>query len=314
MAEVKEIKRVDIDVLIPYANNAKIHSEEQIKKIAASIKEFGFLSPVLIDNNYNIIAGHGRVMAAKKADIREVPCVFVEGLTEAQKKAYILADNKLGELADWNMEMVASELDLLMDMDFDIDLTGFEYEPDEAPGDIVEDDFDMELPEEPKAKIGDIYQLGRHRLMCGDSTSVSDLEKLLDGNLVKCVCTDPPYNMAYEGAGNTPDAKRKKNRILNDKMSSEEFNAFLTEVFRTMYTGMEDGASCYVFYKELGEGAFMQCMQNGGITFKQELIWVKNQLVLRGGEVSKHIRAMFIWMQRKVSQVLVWQAQAAQCY
>lgn len=264
MAEVTRVEKVAIDLLIPYVNNAKIHNKEQIEKLAASIREFGFLSPVLIDKDYNIIAGHGRVMAAKKINVTEVPCVFIEGLTEAQRKAYILADNRLGELADWDMDLVNAELEQLIDSSFDIDLTGFEYDPDEAPSDVVEDNFEVELPEEPKAKLGDIYQLGNHRLMCGDSTSVTDLDKLMDGNLARCVCTDPPYNMAYEGAGNTADSKRKKNRILNDNMSSEKFREFLTGVYSTMFAGMEDGASCYVFYKELGEGVFMECMARGG--------------------------------------------------
>lgn len=265
-------------------NNAKIHNEEQVLKIASSIREFGFLSPVLIDKDYNIIAGHGRVLAAKKIEMEEVPCVFIDGLTDAQRKAYILADNRLSEIAEWDMDLVNSELEQLMELDFDLDLTGFDFEIENNSGDIVEDNFEMELPEEPLAKPGDIYQLGRHRLMCGDSTSVTDLTSLLNGNLVQCVCTDPPYNMAYEGAGNTPDSKRKKNRILNDKMSPEQFREFLTDVYKTMYVGMEDGASCYVFYKELGEGVFMQCMHDGGITYKQELIWVKNQLVLGGSK------------------------------
>lgn len=252
--------------------------------IAKSIKEFGFLNPCLIDKDKNIIAGHGRVMAAKKLNMESVPCVYVEGLSEEQYRAYVLADNKLTEMGEWDMELVNEELEFLKDMDFDISLTGFELNFEPEKEEVVEDNFSTEIPEEPNAKVGDIYQLGNHRLMCGDSTSIDDLDKLLNGNLVQCVCTDPPYNMAYEGAGNTPDSKRKNNRILNDKMSPEDFRKFLTDVYSTMYAGMEDGASCYVFYKELGEGVFMQCMAAGGITYKQELIWVKNQLVLGGSK------------------------------
>lgn len=181
MGNIQKIDKVNIEKLIPYVNNAKVHSDEQVTKIAASIREFGFLSPVLIDSNYNIIAGHGRVMAAKKAGVDEVPCVFIEGLTEAQRKAYILADNRLGELADWDMDLVTSELDQLLELDFDIDLTGFEMPTIEDEEEVQDDEFDGELPEEPKAKQGDIYQLGRHRLMCGDSTSTTDVEKLMGG-------------------------------------------------------------------------------------------------------------------------------------
>ena len=159
MGEIKQIKKIGVDKLIPYVNNAKIHSEEQVTKIASSIREFGFLSPVLIDKDFNIIAGHGRVLAAKKLNMGEVPCVFVEGLTEAQRKAYILADNRLGEIADWNMELVTSELEALLEMDFDIDLTGFDIDQITAPTEIVEVDV-PEPPEVPKAKIGDIYALG----------------------------------------------------------------------------------------------------------------------------------------------------------
>ena len=181
MGNIQKIDKVNIEKLIPYVNNAKVHSDEQVTKIAASIREFGFLSPVLIDSNYNIIAGHGRVMAAKKAGVDEVPCVFIEGLTEAQRKAYILADNRLGELADWDMDLVTSELDQLLELDFDIDLTGFEMPTIEDEEEVQDDEFDGELPEEPTAKPGDIYQLGRHRLMCGDSTSTTDVEKLMGG-------------------------------------------------------------------------------------------------------------------------------------
>lgn len=159
MGEIKQIKKVDVQKLIPYVNNAKVHSEDQVTKIASSIREFGFLSPVLIDKDFNIIAGHGRVMAAKKLDLNEVPCVFVEGLSEAQRKAYILADNRLGELADWNMELVTSELEALQDMNFDIDLTGFDINEFTQSNEIVEVDV-PEPPEVPKAKYGDIYELG----------------------------------------------------------------------------------------------------------------------------------------------------------
>ena len=153
MGKIADVQEVTLEKLIPYVNNAKIHGEEQVTKIASSIREFGFLNPVIIDRDYNIIAGHGRVLASKKLGLTEIPCLFVEGLTEAQRKAYILADNRLGELAEWNMDLVTSELESLQDMDFDIDLTGFEM-PDETssstPDDDSEDDF------------GDIEKLEKH--------------------------------------------------------------------------------------------------------------------------------------------------------
>lgn len=282
MAEATEIRSVAIDDLIPYVNNAKVHSQDQISKIASSIREFGFVSPVLIDRDNNVIAGHGRIMAAKKIGMTQVPCVYVEGLTDAQRKAYILADNRLGELADWDMDLVKLELEDLELANFDIDLTGFDINEFLKPGEIVEVDV-PNLPDEPKAKVGDIYELGgKHRLICGDATSLSDVMKLTQGLDVDLVVTDPPYNMAYEGAGNTKD--RKSKRIMNDKMSAEDFRRFLTDVYTNYYTVMKDGASIYVFYKELGEGIFITTMREGGLTYKQELIWVKNQLVLGGSK------------------------------
>lgn len=158
MAEIKQIKKVDINKLIPYVNNAKQHSDDQVIKIASSIREFGFVNPVLIDKDFNIIAGHGRVMAAKRLKLEEVPCLFVEGLSEAQRKAYILADNRLGELADWDMELVQSELEVLQELDFDIDLTGFELPEDIDEPEIEEDEIPEEVP--TRAKLGDLWELG----------------------------------------------------------------------------------------------------------------------------------------------------------
>ena len=159
MGNIGSVQKVDVGNLIPYVNNAKIHGDEQVTKIASSIREFGFLNPVLIDKEFNIIAGHGRVMAAKKLGLKEVPVIFVEGLTEAQRKAYILADNRLGELADWDMDLVKIELEELELADFDIDLTGFDINEFLKPGEVQEVDVPP-LPQEPKAKVGDIYELG----------------------------------------------------------------------------------------------------------------------------------------------------------
>ena len=180
MGKIGEVRAISVDLLVPYANNAKMHSKSQVEKIADSIQEFGFLNPCLIDKDYNIIAGHGRVLAAKQLGMTEVPCLFVEGLSEAQRRAYILADNRLTELGEWDMNLVTEELKWLDDMDFNIDLTGFELELE--PPDAQEDE-EWEMPEitEPKAKLGDVYQLGRHRLMCGDSTDINAVEKLMGG-------------------------------------------------------------------------------------------------------------------------------------
>ena len=194
MAKIADVQEVSLELLRPYERNAKKHGSEQIEKLKASIMEFGFLTPCLIDNNYNIIAGHGRVMAAKELGIQTVPCVFIEGLTEEQRRAYILADNRLGELGEWDMDLVFEELSELDDLGFDVELTGFEM-PDEEL-DVVEDDFDEDsVPEESRCKLGDLWQLGDHRLICGDSTDVNVIERLMGGQKADMVYTDPPYGM-----------------------------------------------------------------------------------------------------------------------
>lgn len=187
--------------LIPYVNNSRTHSEEQVNQICASIKEFGFTNPLLIDEKDSIIAGHGRLMASKKLGMEEVPCIVLKGLTEAQKKAYIIADNKMALNAGWDEELLKIELENLKELDFDLDLTGFNVDElddilgkNEEEVEIVEDEV-PDAPEEPKAKLGDIYQLGNHRLMCGDSTNVLNLEKLFEGKEIDLVLTDPPYGI-----------------------------------------------------------------------------------------------------------------------
>lgn len=196
MGKITEQTDVDISVLIPYAKNAKQHSEEQVKKIADSITEFGFLNPILIDKDYNVIAGHGRIEASKLLGLKSVPCIFVEGLTEAQRRAYILADNKLTELGDWNMDLVYEELDALEEFGFNTELTGFSIEDTEEEAEVQEDDYDGEPPEEPRAKLGDVWKLGNHRLICGDSTDVCTIDRLMDGTKAKLLLTDPPYGIS----------------------------------------------------------------------------------------------------------------------
>ena len=213
MGKIADVQEVTLTKLVPYVNNAKIHSEEQVTMIASSIREFGFLSPVLIDRDFNIIAGHGRVMAAKKLEMDAVPCVFVEGLTEAQRKAYILADNRLGELADWDMDLVNMELEALDDMDFDVSLTGFEMpEIEVEDSEIIEDDVPEEV--ETRCKLGDLWKLGGHRLICGDSTDPAVIDRLMDGVKADMVFTDPPYGMNldtdYSGMKNHLDFAKEK--------------------------------------------------------------------------------------------------------
>ena len=179
MGESTKFERVGVDTLIPYVNNANVHSDEQITMIAASIREFGFLNPILIDKDRNVLAGHGRILAAKKLGLTDVPCVYVEGLSEAQRKAYILADNRLAEFSEWDMELVNGELAGLDELGFDVDLTGFEL-PEILP-DAQEDDYISNVPDDPITKLGDVWKLGNHRLMCGDSTSITSVETLMGG-------------------------------------------------------------------------------------------------------------------------------------
>lgn len=209
-----------VNELIPYINNSRTHSEEQVNQIVASINEFGFTNPLLIDEKGSIIAGHGRLMASKKLGMEEVPCIILEGLTEAQKKAYIIADNKMALNAGWDDELLKIELENLKELDFDLELTGFNVdELDDILGteeekEVVEDEFEIEVPEEPKAKLGDIYQLGRHFLMCGDSTKEEDVAKLMNGVKADMVFTDPPYG--YEYQSNMRTKTQKFDVIEND--------------------------------------------------------------------------------------------------
>jgi len=194
---MSKLSNSSINDLIPYINNARTHSPEQVAQIAASIKEFGFTNPVLIDKANGIIAGHGRVMGAKALGMKKVPTICLDDLSEAQIKAYILADNRLAENAGWDAELISLELQSLQDMDFDIDLTGFSIDDiigAQTEGLTDEDDV-PELPDTPVTVLGDVWILGNHRLMCGDSTSIDAVETLMDGQKADMVFTDPPYGM-----------------------------------------------------------------------------------------------------------------------
>lgn len=187
MGKIEKIENVEVRKLVPYAKNAKIHGKNQLEKLKKSIEEFGFLTPCLIDKDFNIIAGHGRVMAAKELNIKKVPCVFVEGLSEQQRRAYILADNRLGELGEWDMDLVAQELNALTDDGFNIDLTGFTIDDAIVDGEAVSDIVDKSMEEYMNqidssiTKVGQIWELGAHRLMVGDSTKIEQVLDLLGG-------------------------------------------------------------------------------------------------------------------------------------
>lgn len=288
MGNIGNVQRVDIANLIPYVNNAKIHGDDQVTRIASSIREFGFLNPVLIDKDFNIIAGHGRVMAAKKLGLDEVPVLFVEGLTEAQRKAYILADNRLGELADWDMDLVTSELEALQELDFDIDLTGFEL-PDEDPvGDIIEDEIPEEV--ETRCKPGDIWKLGEHRLICGDSTDIDVIEKLMGGRKADLLITDPPYNVDY--VGKTKDALK----IQNDKMDNDSFRQFLRDAFTSADAVMRAGAVFYIWHADSEGYNFRGACNDIDWKVRECLIWNKNSMVMGRQDYQwKHEPCLYGW-------------------
>ena len=219
-----KITQKKVTELIPYVNNSRTHSDEQVAQIAASIKEFGWTNPILVDGQNGIIAGHGRLMAARKLGHKEVPTIELADLTETQKKAYIIADNRLALNAGWDNEMLKLEFDQLAELGFDLELTGFSLdEIDALNPEIIEgltdEDATPVIPDEPKTKIGDIYQLGSHRLMCGDSNSVSDIDKLLDGAYPNAIVTDPPYGIGIDGQKKSVSANPKHNRKFHEKKS-----------------------------------------------------------------------------------------------
>lgn len=290
---MRKYENVLIDKLKPYEKNARTHNEEQIDKISKSIKEFGFINPVLIDSDYGIIAGHGRILGAKKIGMTEVPCLFIEDLTEEQKRAYIIADNKLSEDAGWDMEILKEELTILNDMDFDIELTGFtlndidiDFEEDE----VLEDDYEVEVPEESKSKLGNIYQLGNHRLMCGDSTSIDDVKKLMNDIKADLFITDPPYNVNYEGG--TQD----KLKILNDNMDNNSFRQFLKDAFYSATEVMKAGAVFYIWHSDSEGYNFRGACYDNDLQVKQCLIWYKNSLVMGRQDYQwKHEPCLYGW-------------------
>lgn len=300
MAKTTELVEVTVTSLRPYERNAKIHGPEQIEKLKRSIEEFGFVSPCLVDRDMNIIAGHGRVMAAKELGMKTVPCVFVDGLSEEQRRAYILADNRLTELGEWDMDLVNEELVDLDAMDFDITLTGFEM-PEEEP-EIYDDDFDEDaVPATPRAKLGDIWQLGRHRVLCGDATILSDVEKLMDGAEVDLFLTDPPYNVSLGMSGSQDEARKRHRRtdglvIMNDRQEDEDFREFLTTSFTNAKTVMKSGASYYIWHADSEGYNFRAALRDSGFELRQTLIWNKSEITLGRQDYQwKHEPCLYGW-------------------
>ena len=222
MITTTQMQLVDINKLIPYVNNARTHSPEQITKLRSSLREFGFINPVLIDREFNVLAGHGRIAAAKEEGINEVPCVFVEHLSEAQKKAYILADNRMSLDAGWDDELLKVEMASLQEMGFDVGMTGFDESEladlfaDDNNTSAKDDDFDLTAALEKAAFVqrGDIWTVGRHRLMCGDATSAEDVAALMSGTKANLILTDPPYGVSFRSSSGLTIRQYEKRGVL----------------------------------------------------------------------------------------------------
>ena len=245
-----KVEKRTVSSLIPFAKNSRTHSDEQVAQIAASIKEWGWTTPILIDTDGQIIAGHGRLMAARKLGVEEVPVMVADGWTENQKRAYVIADNKLALNAGWDNELLSLELNDLKDIGFDIELTGFSLDeladltPIEIEEGLTDEDAVPEIPEEPITKLGDIWILGNHRLMCGDSTSIDAVEKLLESQKADLLFTDPPYGVSYEGGHN----KKKRQGIIADTLQGEDLTDLFYESLSTAIAWVKDGAAFYVWY------------------------------------------------------------------
>lgn len=286
----------DVSELIPYVRNARTHSEVQVSQIAASIREFGFLSPILVAEDNTILAGHGRLAAAQKLGLKKVPCVKENHLTETQKRAYIIADNKLSLNAGWDSELLAVELSELEGADFNLDLLGFDEAElssiFDADKDVNEDDFDVEkeLEEPCFSKTGDMWTLGRHRIICGDATKLETYKTLLENTKVNLVVTDPPYNVNYEGAAG---------KIKNDNMENDKFYQFLFNSFVNMEQAMADDASIYVFHADTEGLNFRKAFQDAGFYLSGCCIWKKPSLVLgRSPYQWQHEPCLYGWKKK----------------
>lgn len=286
----------DVSELIPYVRNARTHSEAQVSQIAASIREFGFLSPILVAEDNTILAGHGRLAAALKLGLKKVPCVKENHLTETQKRAYIIADNKLSLNAGWDSELLAVELSELEGADFNLDLLGFDEAElssiFDADKDVSEDDFDVEkeLEEPCFSKTGDMWTLGKHRIICGDATKLETYKTLLENTKVNLVVTDPPYNVNYEGSAG---------KIKNDNMEDDKFYQFLFNSFVNMEQAMADDASIYVFHADTEGLNFRKAFQDAGFYLSGCCIWKKPSLVLgRSPYQWQHEPCLYGWKKK----------------
>lgn len=303
-----------LDELVPYENNPR-NNEGAVDYVAESIKEFGFKVPIIIDKNNVIVAGHTRYKASKKLGINKVPCLVADDLTDEQIKAFRLADNKVAEIATWDFDKLDLELSTL---ELDMELFGFETITDEVQ-EAVEDEFDVEVPEEPKAKPGDVYQLGKHRLMCGDSTSIDDVEKLMNGNKADMVFTDPPYLMGFTGnvhSDGTKSFNAKHGAIKNDKMSREDGDKFILDIFTNIK--LFNKGAYYVCFYRLGLDYIFRALDKLENQYKALIIWNKGNHTLSNSDyMSKYEPIVYGWFDKHLfygdrSNFDIWDIQRTQ--
>lgn len=283
-----EIIEVNISEIKLYEKNTKIHSKEQIKNVSESIEQFGWQQPIVIDKNKIIIIGHCRYLAAKRLKLKTVPCAIAENLTDEQVKKLRLIDNKTNE-SEWDLDLLGEELSSIQINDFDFDW-GVNLEDAFAYTEIVEDDFDIDsaIPEKPKSKLGDIYQLGNHRLMCGDSTNYDDVNKLVGLNEIDLLLTDPPYNVDYEDS--------EGNKLKNDNLENSTYFEFLKSSFTNAYEKMKEGASFYVWHASKQIVNVYNSITESNLNIKQYLIWNKNSLVIGRQDYQwKHEPCFYGW-------------------
>lgn len=284
-----KVQSMSITDIKPYPKNPR-DNDAGVDAVANSIKEFGWQQPIVVDKDNVIIVGHTRYKAAKKLGMKEVPVVVASNLSDEQVRAYRLADNKTGELTDWDMGLLDDELGDITDIDmsdfgFDLDIPDDEEE-------VQEDNFDEEPPEEPKSKLGHVYQLGRHRLMCGDSTNPEMVKKLLGGVQADLLLTDPPYNVGYEGK------QKSKMTIKNDRQEDDEFYKFLFNAFSAAKDNLKQGSSFYIWYVSSEAANFNNAANNAGLSVREELIWEKNNLVMGRQDYQwKHEPCLYGWVE-----------------
>lgn len=281
------IEYIPIEKLTPYENNTRQHNNYDVSQIAESIKKYGFDDPVGIWGENNLIVeGHGRILACEELGITEVPCIRLDHLSDKERREYAIAHNKTAELSNWDFDSLTKELEDLDFSDFDF---GFELPKEDA--EIVEDEApEVDESKEPKAKLGDIYQLGRHRLMCGDSTNIEYMKKLMNGVQADLLLTDPPYNIGYNGK------TKEKLTIQNDKMEDDRFREFLRVVFLNAKEVLKPGAAYYIWHGESGGYNFRGALMEAGFKLRQTLIWVKNSATLGRQDYQwKHEPCLYGW-------------------